>query len=698
MNPSPSVFRAIAGVLSALLLLVACSNEAGTASDSPTGGAAGAGVTAGQAGTPAATAGAGSGSTGGASNTGGASVAAGTSGSSAGSAGAQPINLNPPSVPKGLKVGDNDGCSMATLTWEVASANPAGAALRGYQVYVNGVHRFTTLTNKQTLTLSAYNFAAGISYSLSVAALAEDGSVSAQSQGLSYTPVVCGHGPASPTQPQATVVGCREVRITWQAATQAGPNDAVYGYLVYRDGLPVGDGSRVLGTAASDFGLTAGVPHTYAIQTVSDQALVSPLVQVQVTTPRCTDTAPPSQPANLTGAALSNTCLYLGLKWSAATDDVGVHHYNLYRDGRFFQAVSPKAQPSATSDLVVQVTYRYTVAAVDAAGNESAQSNDFSFTPDCSAAVGMSRHLAAAVVLANFPDVLQQPFTVADANARVFGATNSLASYLKDASYGSLDISGSVFGWYTLPKSIGSYCTGPTHNTCSGLDAAAMASAKTDIGSFSFDRSIDVFSGIGAAGEGGGTALTIADWAFDVGSLGHELGHTLFLGHAGDLECTAGEVTAPNLLNLSEGGCKAGRYTDPYDIMGAGNTGQYSTYRKEIIGALGTSQVAIAKESGTFTLEVMETKGNGIKELRIPLEVNGFFYFLEYRKPIGMDAAKPVDGVLIRLRETSTLTDADTLLLHGVINPDQPFYDRYRNIRVEALDKTDTQITLKVSR
>jgi hypothetical protein len=63
-----------------------------------------------------------------------------------------------------------------------------------------------------------------------------------------------------------------------------------------------------------------------------------------------------------------------------------------------------------------------------------------------------------------------------------------------------------------------------------------------------------------------------------------------------------------------------------------------------------------------------ELGGEGIKELRIPLEVNGFFYFLGYRKPIGCDATgegvNPVDGVQVRLHSGGNTGDIPTQLLH----------------------------------
>jgi chitodextrinase len=60
------------------------------------------------------------------------------------------------------------------------------------------------------------------------------------------------------------------------------------------------------------------------------------------------------------------------LTWNAATDNVGVTGYRVYRNGALL------ASPAATSytDYAVsrKTTYRYAVRALDAAGNVGAQS------------------------------------------------------------------------------------------------------------------------------------------------------------------------------------------------------------------------------------------------------------------------------------------------------------------------------------
>ena len=84
------------------------------------------------------------------------------------------------------------------------------------------------------------------------------------------------------------------------------------------------------------------------------------------------DEIPPSTPTNLRTRASSMT--EVGLSWSAATDNVGVAGYHVYRDDDHLQSVSE----TSTSDpgRSPGTLYCYQVSALDAAGNESSKSID----------------------------------------------------------------------------------------------------------------------------------------------------------------------------------------------------------------------------------------------------------------------------------------------------------------------------------
>jgi chitodextrinase len=82
------------------------------------------------------------------------------------------------------------------------------------------------------------------------------------------------------------------------------------------------------------------------------------------------DTTPPSKPAGLTATAGAGSA---SLSWTAATDNVGVAGYRVFRDGA---QVGTSPAPSYTdSGLATATTYSYTVEAYDAAGNRSPASD-----------------------------------------------------------------------------------------------------------------------------------------------------------------------------------------------------------------------------------------------------------------------------------------------------------------------------------
>jgi hypothetical protein len=88
-----------------------------------------------------------------------------------------------------------------------------------------------------------------------------------------------------------------------------------------------------------------------------------------------TDTEAPSPPAGLT-TSVNNARRRIGLAWYAATDNVGVASYRVYRDGARIGTTSGTS--FADSGVTDILAHTYYVTAVDAAGNESAASNSVS--------------------------------------------------------------------------------------------------------------------------------------------------------------------------------------------------------------------------------------------------------------------------------------------------------------------------------
>ena len=107
-----------------------------------------------------------------------------------------------------------------------------------------------------------------------------------------------------------------------------------------------------------------------AVSTISLKSHNSAILLKTVTTPAA-DTTVPSVPTGLTATAVSAT--QINLAWSASTDNVGVTGYRIYRAGTLLATLGAVTSYQ-NSGLSASSSYSYTVLAVDAAGNASAQS------------------------------------------------------------------------------------------------------------------------------------------------------------------------------------------------------------------------------------------------------------------------------------------------------------------------------------
>ncbi|MGY1835648.1 putative Ig domain-containing protein [Blastococcus sp. SYSU DS0510] len=176
--------------------------------------------------------------------------------------------------------------------------------------------------------------------------------------------------PTAPTGLTATLTGST-ADLSWTAATD---DVGVTGYRVSRNGsvLP----GTVSGTTFADAGLAAGA-YSYTVAAVDGAGNVSAesgSASVTVQPPPATDTTAPTVPADLT-ATLSGTMA--SLRWTASADDVGVTGYRVTRNG---EVVTTVLNPFYDDTNRTVGTWTYTVAAVDGAGNVSAESNSASVT------------------------------------------------------------------------------------------------------------------------------------------------------------------------------------------------------------------------------------------------------------------------------------------------------------------------------
>ncbi len=152
--------------------------------------------------------------------------------------------------------------------------------------------------------------------------------------------------------------------LSWSGATD---NIAVTGYSIFRNGVLIGTSTS---TTYSATGLTAATTFSFTVKARdADGNFSIDSNSVSVTT-LSTDTTPPSAPV-LSNSLTAITSTFLS--WTAATDNVAVVSYDIYRNSVFL------ANTTATTYLVTGLTastpYTFFVRAKDAAGNVSSNSN-----------------------------------------------------------------------------------------------------------------------------------------------------------------------------------------------------------------------------------------------------------------------------------------------------------------------------------
>jgi chitodextrinase len=163
--------------------------------------------------------------------------------------------------------------------------------------------------------------------------------------------------------------GDARVDLSWSASTD---NVSVAGYHVYRNGTQVATTSKSTLTY-SDAPLPNGVTDTYVVRAYDNARNVSSASnQVSATPVASSDTTAPSAPTGLTAAGGDGSA---GLSWTAASDNVGVTGYMVFRDGAQVGSVDGSTTAYTDAGLSNGTTYSYTVKAKDAAGNLSAASN-----------------------------------------------------------------------------------------------------------------------------------------------------------------------------------------------------------------------------------------------------------------------------------------------------------------------------------
>ena len=281
-------------------------------------------------------------------------------------AGTASSDTQAPTVPTGLTAVAPSATTGVELAWTASTDN---VGVTGYTVFRDGTAIGATVATGFRDTAVV----AGSSYSYQVAAVDAAGNSSGRSASVPVRvpdPEPDVTPPSVPGGLTATGVtsGGSAVRLSWQPSTD---EQAVASYTVLRDGEPLAVVEAPTVTYV-DRAVTAGVRYSYSVlatDTSGNSSVAGATVAITAPTPDATDTTPPSSP---TGLAVTVSGFVPQLRWNAATDDVAVAGYRVYRGTTLLDTTTALTYRDESAPL--GATSSYTVRAIDGAGNVGAAS------------------------------------------------------------------------------------------------------------------------------------------------------------------------------------------------------------------------------------------------------------------------------------------------------------------------------------
>jgi len=374
--------------------------------------------------------------------------------------------------------------------------------------------------------------------------------------------------PTIPTNFTATSTTTTSVTTGWSPSSD---NRGVTSYRTYRNGSTVANG---MFTSYTFTGLTCGTSYTFGVDAADAAGNRSGTAQLTASTSPCSssDTTPPSP---VSGLHVTNTTqTSISYAWNAATDNIGVAGYNMFKGGSKIDSTTGLSY--TYTGLTCGTQYTFAVQTYDAAGNTSdiAYATAINSTSACgttdTAAPSTPTNLAATAATSSSISV---SWTASTDNVGVAGYGRYQNGALLSSGTGTTytftglncatgytlavdayDAAGNRSGTMQITASTSACSSGDTQAPTTPTNLAATGASSNSI-SVSWTASTD---NVGVAGYGryqnGALMSSGAGTTFTFNGLNCGTGYTL----AVDAYDTAGNRSGKAQITASTSGCPTG--------------------------------------------------------------------------------------------------------------------------------------------